>query len=49
MVLFPYIEQVEAAAAGKMPIPVAPFGTVENPVTDDDVRHETAATFCVNA
>lgn len=31
-VLFPYIEQVDAAAAGRLPVPLSHFGSVQNPV-----------------
>jgi regulator of cell morphogenesis and NO signaling len=42
MVLFPYIKQVEAATTRNMPIPLAHFGTVENPVRMMMFEHETA-------
>jgi regulator of cell morphogenesis and NO signaling len=41
-VLFPYIEQVEAAATGRLPIPLAHFGTVQNPVRMMMFEHDRA-------
>ena len=32
MILFPYIEQVDAASTGRIPVPLAPFGSVQHPV-----------------
>jgi regulator of cell morphogenesis and NO signaling len=31
-VLFPYIEQIDAAASGRLPVPLSHFGSVQNPV-----------------
>ncbi|MEP7213482.1 MAG: iron-sulfur cluster repair di-iron protein [Acidobacteriota bacterium] len=41
-VLFPYIEKVEAATEGRSPVPMASFGTVENPVRMMMFEHEAA-------
>lgn len=41
-VLFPYIEQVEAASTGRLPIPLAHFGTVQNPVRMMMFEHDKA-------
>jgi regulator of cell morphogenesis and NO signaling len=41
-VLFPYIEQVEAASTGKFPAPHAHFGTVQNPVRMMMFEHDRA-------
>jgi regulator of cell morphogenesis and NO signaling len=41
-VLFPYIEKVEAAANGRSPVPMAPFGKVENPIRMMMFEHEAA-------
>ena len=42
MVLFPYIRQLEQAAAEGRPAPFAPFGTVRNPVRVMMIEHDTA-------
>jgi regulator of cell morphogenesis and NO signaling len=42
MVLFPYIKQLEQAAAEAKPAPFAPFGTVRNPVRMMMLEHDTA-------
>jgi regulator of cell morphogenesis and NO signaling len=42
VVLFPYIEQVEAAVDDRAAVPFAHFGTVENPVRMMMFEHETA-------
>jgi regulator of cell morphogenesis and NO signaling len=41
MVLFPYIQQMEAAASEGRPAPVPPFGTVRNPIRMMMMEHET--------
>jgi regulator of cell morphogenesis and NO signaling len=41
MVLFPYIEQMEAASIDGMPAPVPFFGTVQNPIRMMMMEHET--------
>lgn len=41
-VLFPYIVAVASAAARNNPIPVPPFGTVNNPVRMMMMEHDTA-------
>ena len=42
MILFPYVKQLEAAAALGRPAPYAPFGTVGNPVRMMMFEHDTA-------
>ena len=42
MVLFPYIKQLEQAAAAGGQAPYAPFGTVANPVRMMMLEHDTA-------
>ena len=42
MVLFPYVKQLEQAAADGRPLPRAPFGTVGNPVRMMMFEHDTA-------
>ncbi|HEX8188928.1 MAG TPA: iron-sulfur cluster repair di-iron protein [Pyrinomonadaceae bacterium] len=42
MVLFPYVKQLEQAAAQGRPAPFAPFGTVGNPVRMMMFEHDTA-------
>ena len=42
VVLFPYIRQLEQAAAEGRPAPFAPFGTVRNPVRMMMLEHDTA-------
>lgn len=42
MVLFPYIEQMEAAASEGRAAPVPFFGTVQNPIRMMMMEHETA-------
>ena len=41
-VLFPYIEQVDVASSGRLPIPLAHFGTVQNPVRMMMFEHDKA-------
>ena len=42
MILFPYVKQLEAAAAQEFPAPYAPFGTVGNPIRMMMFEHDTA-------
>jgi regulator of cell morphogenesis and NO signaling len=42
MILFPYVKQMESAAAGNRPMPYAPFGTVGNPVRMMMLEHDAA-------
>jgi regulator of cell morphogenesis and NO signaling len=42
-ILFPYIEQMEAAVTGRGPQPYPPFGTVRNPIQMMETEHESAA------
>jgi regulator of cell morphogenesis and NO signaling len=42
-ILFPYIEQMEAAVNGRRPMPFPPFGTVRNPIQMMETEHEGAA------
>jgi regulator of cell morphogenesis and NO signaling len=42
MILFPYIVNMEKAAAGKEPIARAPFGSVQNPVSMMEHEHDSA-------
>ena len=42
MILFPYVKQLESAAAAGRPAPYAPFGTVGNPVRMMMLEHDTA-------
>ncbi len=42
-ILFPYIEQMEAAVNGRRPQPYPPFGTVRNPIQMMETEHESAA------
>lgn len=42
MILFPYVKQLERAAAAASPAPYAPFGTVGNPVRVMMFEHDTA-------
>jgi regulator of cell morphogenesis and NO signaling len=42
MVLFPYIEKLERAANEGKPAPVAPFGSISNPVRMMELEHESA-------
>jgi regulator of cell morphogenesis and NO signaling len=42
MILFPYIKQLESAAAAGTHAPYAPFGTVANPVRMMMLEHDTA-------
>ena len=42
-ILFPYIDQMEAAANGRRPRPYPPFGTVRNPIQMMETEHESAA------
>lgn len=42
MVLFPYIEKLEQAASAGKPAPVAPFGSISNPVRMMELEHESA-------
>ncbi|HEY5884249.1 MAG TPA: iron-sulfur cluster repair di-iron protein [Pyrinomonadaceae bacterium] len=41
-ILFPYIENLEAAVAGNRPAPFAPFGTVGNPIAAMMREHDAA-------
>lgn len=41
-ILFPYIEQIEAAAHNQRALPQPPFGTVRNPVRMMMLEHDTA-------
>jgi regulator of cell morphogenesis and NO signaling len=41
-ILFPYIEQTEAAAQNQRALPQPPFGTVRNPVRMMMLEHDTA-------
>ncbi|HEX7177170.1 MAG TPA: iron-sulfur cluster repair di-iron protein [Pyrinomonadaceae bacterium] len=42
MILFPYVKQMEQAAAAGRPLPYAPFGTVGNPIRVMMNEHDTA-------
>ena len=42
-ILFPYIEQMEAAVNGQRPLPYPPFGTVRNPIRMMETEHDHAA------
>ena len=42
-ILFPYIEQMEAALNGRRPMPYPPFGSVLNPIQMMEMEHDTAA------
>jgi regulator of cell morphogenesis and NO signaling len=42
-ILFPYIEQMEAAGNGRRPMPIPPFGSVRNPIHMMETEHESAA------
>jgi regulator of cell morphogenesis and NO signaling len=42
MILFPYVKQMESAAAAGSAMPYAPFGTVGNPVRMMMLEHDTA-------
>ena len=42
MVLFPYIEKLEQATGAGKPAPLAPFGSVSNPVHMMELEHESA-------
>ncbi|MFN6962923.1 MAG: iron-sulfur cluster repair di-iron protein [Pyrinomonadaceae bacterium] len=41
-VLFPFIEQLDAAASGRLPAPLAHFGTVQNPIRMMLYEHDRA-------
>jgi regulator of cell morphogenesis and NO signaling len=41
-ILFPYITQLAQTAAAGQPAPVAPFGTVDNPIRMMEAEHESA-------
>lgn len=41
-ILFPFIEALASAAAHKRPAPVAPFGSIENPIRMMEMEHEAA-------
>jgi regulator of cell morphogenesis and NO signaling len=41
-ILFPFIAALATAAEHKRPAPVAPFGSVENPIRMMEMEHETA-------
>ncbi len=42
MVLFPYIERLEHATSAGKPAPLAPFGSISNPVRMMEMEHESA-------
>ncbi len=42
MVLFPYIEKLEQATSAGKPAPLAPFGSISNPVRMMEMEHESA-------
>lgn len=42
MVLFPYIERLDIAARKSLPVPFAPFGSVNNPIRMMCTEHEEA-------
>lgn len=42
LILFPYVRQLERAAASGLPAPRPPFGTVNNPVRVMMLEHDTA-------
>jgi regulator of cell morphogenesis and NO signaling len=42
-ILFPYIDQMEAAVNGRRPMPIPPFGSVRNPIHMMETEHESAA------
>ncbi|HLW53760.1 MAG TPA: iron-sulfur cluster repair di-iron protein [Candidatus Angelobacter sp.] len=42
MVLFPYIEKLEQAVDARKPAPVAPFGSLSNPVRMMEMEHASA-------
>jgi len=42
MVLFPYIEKLERETGAGKPAPVAPFGSINNPIRMMELEHETA-------
>ena len=42
--LFPYIDAMARAASAGQPVPVAPFGTVQNPIRMMEMEHESAGT-----
>ena len=42
VVLFPYIEKLEQATNAGQPAPVAPFGSIGNPVRMMELEHESA-------
>jgi regulator of cell morphogenesis and NO signaling len=42
MVLFPYIERLERETGAGKPAPVAPFGSINNPIRMMELEHETA-------
>jgi regulator of cell morphogenesis and NO signaling len=41
-VLFPYIADVSAAVRAKQPVPLGPFGSIENPIRMMEHEHESA-------
>lgn len=42
MMLFPYIEKLEQATSAGQPAPVAPFGSITNPVRMMELEHQSA-------
>ncbi len=42
MVLFPYIKKLELATSSGRPAPLAPFGSISNPVRMMELEHESA-------
>jgi regulator of cell morphogenesis and NO signaling len=42
MMLFPAIERYEAAARSGLPLPPAPFGSIENPIGVMEAEHDSA-------
>lgn len=42
IVLFPYIDKLEQAASAGKPAPVAPFGSISNPIRMMEMEHESA-------
>lgn len=42
LILFPYIKQLDKAIAEGLPLPIAPFGSVQNPIQSMLMEHEEA-------